>query len=218
MQIDEIHSWINFITNKKLGTYFTPPENDAALHRGQLDEFMHLKGEYADSIEIQNSLQPFKAKFTFTAPTSAGGTIAIPTDLEYLLAVQVNVSIGISQIKYKGVKILSEDELADRLNSQLRPVTALDPVGILDPGNNLQLFPEQTYAGYIRYLKTPIAPVFGFTQVGRVITYDPLLSTQMLWDNTSLKNIMLRALQYLGVSVDDSEMVQYTEQKINAPD
>lgn len=215
MRIDKIHNWLNFITNKKLGTYFTPEENDDALDRAQTEEIEYLRSKFANTTQLHDSLSPFKSVYTFTSGTSPSGLITLPSDYISLLSVQCNIIVS-GNVKYKGVKVVSEDELADRLNSQLRPVSASDPIATIVAGNKIQLYPEQAAAGIVRYLKQPVKPVFSYTQVGRVITYDDTTSVQMEWGDTELKRIIHRALQYLGLSVTYGELVQVMETKINS--
>lgn len=217
MQLNYIHDWLNFMTNKKLGTYFSPEENDAALERGQMDEFNEQKKNYAEDENIQDSLSVFKAVYTFTTPTSPVGLITLPDEYSYLLGIQTNVMIG-SILRYRAVELLTEDELPLRLDSQLRAVSTDNPIAMKVGGQTIQLYPEVPMAGYVYYLQKPPRPYFAYTQVGRIITYNPTASIQMLWDDTQIEAVMIRALQYLGVSVEDGDITQFAQAQINIPD
>lgn len=219
MQLNLIHEWLNFETNKKLGTYFTPEENDAALERGQMDEFNALKDQYADDESIQDSLSVFKGTppYQFTNSTSPAGVVTVPAEYIFLLGIQVNVIDSSGNVRYKGVELMKEDELALKLDSQLRPVTVQSPIARKIGENTIQLYPEVPQAGFIYYLFKPPTPKFVYTQVGRVITYDPVNSIQMLWDDATIMAVMIRALQYLGVSVEDGDLTKFAQAKIQNP-
>ncbi len=214
MDLELIHEWLDFICNKKLGTYFSPPENDQALERGQMDEFNEQKKMYANSQDVQDTLSVFKKNPSFIS--SSSGLITFPSDYEYLLALQANVMDG-SRLRTRDIELVNEDELAKRQDSQLNEVTELYPVGVQTGDKTVQAYPETTKAGYIRYLSKPPAPNFVYTQVGRVITYNQAASTQMLWSDSSIEGVMIRALQYLGVSVEDGDLASFAQAKIMNP-
>lgn len=215
MQLNFVHDWLNFMTNKKLGTYFSPEENDAALERGQMDEFDAQKKNYAIDEDIQDSLSVFKSSppFTFTTSNTTAGVITMPDNYLYLLGIQANV-VDSGFTRARAVEVLTEDELPLRLDSQLRPVSTLNPVALKSGDMTIQLYPEVPQAGYVYYLFKPPRPNFVYTQVGRVIVYDNAASTQLLWNDSSIQSVMIRALQYLGVSVEDSDMVQFAQSQI----
>ena len=88
-------------------------------------------------------------------------------------------SSGTSNRTYsKPVKIVSEDQLADRLVSQVSAPSSLSPIAILgDGGKKIQVFPETTHAGYIMYLTRPIQPRFSHVVDGRKIVHNPSTSS-----------------------------------------
>ena len=74
----------------------------------------------------------------------------------------------------KPVQVVSEDQLADRLVSQVSAPSALSPIGILgDGGSKIQLFPEIEHSGYIMYLTKPVKPRFSHVVDGRKIVHNP---------------------------------------------
>ena len=74
----------------------------------------------------------------------------------------------------KSVKIVNEDQLADRLVSQVSSPSVLSPIGILgDGGKKVQLFPEVQHSGFIMYLTRPTKPRFSHVVDGRKIVHNP---------------------------------------------
>lgn len=216
MTIQDIHSWLDFVCNKAQGSYFTPPEKDAALDRAQMAYFNTLYSEYAIAEKLQDALSPFKTKFPFLTSDTVTGLLAFPADYQYLLAVQI-VVVDVTRNKYRPVKILSEDELAYRLSSQLRPVSANKPVGMIagrvSATTLLQLYPEVPMAGTAFYLRRPAVPVYAFTQTGRTIAYDASASIQLEWNETEINEILMRTLELLGISEPDETIMQYANAK-----
>lgn len=217
---------MDLITDKQQQIFFSPPEKDNALDRAQMWWFMELYGNprqyqpsrYAPSIsygvsqKINDSLSTFKKIASFTS--AADGLITLPVDYVHLLALNTNeVSAEAGRTVYRPVQILNEDELVERLESQLCPVSVSDPIGIINSTLKIQLFPQVTQVGKLYYLRKPVAPVYGYTQTGRVITYDPLTSTQLEWDDPNVNQIMIKALEFLGMNMGETELVQMMDAK-----
>ena len=141
------------------------------------------------------------------------------------------------------VKIVTEDQLADRLVSQVSAPSALSPIAILgDGGKKIQLFPETTHAGYIMYLTRPVKPRFSHVVDGRKIvhnstasavtftagstltlpngtivnagaTYSLPGSVELNWADDCINDVINKALNSLGVHLEDVNVIQYTEGK-----
>lgn len=218
MTIKEIHDFILLLLNKHNTGYAAPAEIDSALDRAQMWYFNRLYGNieeyqpgrpvprvaYGSTTAIHDHLAPFKA--TSTSSSNSSGSISLPSDYMHVIAIRKN---NIS------VPLISEDELGIRLDSYLFEPTSTEPVSVISGKGTLQLHPKETHNTMeVDYLKRPTKPVFGFTQSGRTITYNSGTSTQMDWNEPALNAIMMRALQYLGVNLEDGLIVQYTEGKI----
>jgi hypothetical protein len=214
MTIENIHNWIDFLTNKAQGVYFTHEEKDMALDRGQMQYFNEQYAYYALAQKMQESLSPFKTTYTFLNAPS--GLITAPAGYQYLIGGRVIYMDG-THTRNKSLKVLSSDELAYRLDSQLRPVTAYKPVAVMAgkvSGISLiQLYPKQTFAGEIDYLRRPAVPKYAYTQSERAFTYDPANSVQLEWGESELNELIMRALSFLGISIDDQLRTQYAEAK-----
>jgi hypothetical protein len=218
MTIKEIHNFILLLLNKHNTGYHSPSEIDDALDRAQLWYFNRLYGNveeyqagrpiprlgYGMTSAIHDHLSPFKN--TSTTSSNSSGVLSLPSGYAYLIAVRKD---------NKAVPLISEDELAIRLDSYIFEPSSTEPVVIISGKGELQFYPKETHNNLeVDYLSRPTAPVFGFTQSGRTITYNSGTSTQMDWNEPALNAIMMRAVQYLGVNLDDQLAISYTEGKI----
>jgi hypothetical protein len=218
---------------------------------------------YGQTQKISDDLRFFKRREQFTS-TSAG-IIEFTNLTEYLHLLGVYVvgtlnntpsntyvvtdgtvaySAGTSSRTFaKPVKVVSEDQLADRLVSQVSAPSTTSPIGILgDSGNKIQLFPEVEHSGYIMYLSKPIKPLFSHVVDGRKIvhnststaatftagstltlpdgtivnagaTYTLPGSIELNWAEDCVNDIINKALSSLGVHLEDQNVTQYTEVK-----
>tara|TARA_B100000780_G_scaffold275105_1_gene241153 strand:- start:1241 stop:2092 length:852 start_codon:yes stop_codon:yes gene_type:complete len=148
---------------------------------------------YGLTQKINDDLRFFKKREQFT--TDSSGVIAFSSLTEYLHLLGVYIvqtlnntvnnvytqSGGVitfqestaNRTHQKPVKIVSEDQLADRLVSQVSAPSTLSPIGILgNNGSKIQLFPEIEHSGYIMYLGRPRKPLFSHVVDGRKIVHN----------------------------------------------
>jgi len=211
MNISEIHTFIGIVKNQEQGGYHTPAEIDAALSRASLWAFNDWRSVYPDNVEAFEALAPFKTKLDFT--TDSGGAFTVSGGQNYMQVTSMEVSVVDNGSPRRfPVKLLREDEIASRLNSQRRTPTAKRPCAEeVAPGSFL-LYPAQVHGGTIRFFRKPVAPVFGYTQVGRAITYNSGTSTQLEWTEPYLNKVIFKALAFLGVNLSDDKIAQYSLQ------
>jgi len=226
---------------------------------------------YGQTQKISDDLRYFKMRRQFTANangvldlgnfTNSGGgnnpeylhllglyvvgTLNNTTNNSYVVADgAVTYSQGTLDRTYsKPVQVVSEDQLADRLVSQVSAPSALSPIAILgDAGRKIQLFPEIEHSGYIMYLTRPTTPLFSHVVDGRKIVHNPTNtvatftagstltlpngtivnagatytlpgSRNLDWPEDCINDIINKALNALGVHLEDLNVTQYTEVK-----
>lgn len=225
MNINDVHRVILFILDKEQQGFVTHGEIDDMLDRAQMvlinqyfnNPRMPLAAQpqaYSENQRIHDSLSAFKERYTFTTADTVSGVLTLPVDFMHLLSLYTTVfNATLARNVYSAVQILNEEELIERLESQVIPVSADDPIGIMNKQNKIQLFPETPKAGGCFYLRRPAKPVFGFTQSGRAVTYSSGTSTQLEWRQSDIQNIIVIALQYLGINLSAQDVVQFAEAK-----
>ena len=225
MDIKVIHDTVLFYLNKEQNGYVTHEEIDEVLDRAQMVLFnqYHTNPKipasaqasvYGESQRIDDALSVFKAVYTLNAGNTPGGLITLPSGYMHLINVYTTVyNATILRNVYSGVQMLSEEEVVERLESQVIPVTSDDPIGLMLSGNRIQLYPSSPVTGGVNYFSRPIKPVFAYTQAGRVITYNQAGSTQMLWKDMDINNIISIALSYFGLNLSSQEVMQFAELK-----
>lgn len=225
MNINDIHNVILFYLNKDQQGFVTHEEIDLALDRAQMTLFNTYHSNpklpartqaevYGESQRIDDALSPFKEKYTFNGGLTPSGVITLPTNYMHLISLYTTVyNSQLGRNVYSAVQVLSEDELIDRLESQVIPVSADDPVAIMNKQNKIQLFPEVTSTGAVYYFRRPVPPVFAYTQSGRNIIYDSANSVQLEWREMDINNIIISALQFYGLNLTSQDIVQFAAAK-----
>lgn len=215
MDLNDQLNFLNFWINKSLGAYYTIPELVAVLDVGQMSLFEDLHPKYATSQRIKDALSPFKSIYNFT--TAVSGYVIVPAS-NYLKFLDLQIYFQISnRTIYYPVKLINEDERANRLNSQLEPVTVTSPIGEQVAQKTFRLYPIGVYNGNITYLRRPVAPVFSYNVIsGRVIVYDAAGSTQLEWGADWSAPILIKALLSIGINISEADVLNFAQTKSEA--
>lgn len=225
MNINDIHNVVLFYLNKDQQGFVTHEEIDETLDRAQLTLFNQYHANpklparaqaelYGESQRIDDALSPFKEKYTFNGGLTPSGVITLPADYMHLSALYTTTyNSQLGRNIYSAVQVLSEDELIERLESQVIPVSSEDPVAIMNSFNRIQLFPEVPSTGAVYYFKRPPVPKFAYTQVGRAITYDSANSVQLLWRDSDIPNLIVISLSYFGLNLSSEMIMQFANIK-----
>lgn len=200
MDLQDIFDFLNFYINKFTGSWYTIEELENCLDYGSMAVYSDYKPKYATSQLIKDALSPFRESYNFT--TQVSGYVIVPdTDYLDLLDIQVYFQVSDRTI-YAPIKLINEDERANRLNSQIDPVTITSPIGEQTAPRTFRLYPVGNYNGNVTYLRRPVKPVFGYTVIsGRVIVYNPNTSTQLEWRDTEIPIILIKSLNSIGINL-----------------
>jgi hypothetical protein len=213
MTLQESFDFLNFWINKRLGAWYTIPELEQLCDRGQMAYYSDVKSKYATSQLVKDTLSPFRDTYNFT--TAVSGYVIVPTDRNYLDLLDIQVFFQISdRTVYAPVRIVNEDERAERLNSQIDPVTATSPIGEQYAPGTFRLYPATAHNGTITFLRRPVKPVFSYTILsGRVIVFNEGASTNLEWRETDIVPVLLKALQSVGINLSAADVAQFAELK-----
>jgi hypothetical protein len=217
MQLNDFHDIVRYFVNKEQGGWLSPEEIDNLTHRAQMAWYATCLNIYGKNQKSTDPLNVFSEKLPFT--TASDGKVSLPKTegvdpyFESLLSVSVSYYDG-TKNRFKPVKMLSEDEISERLDSQILAPTSTDPVG-MESADSIQLYPQVSLTGYVYYLRRPKKPVFAYAQTGRTITYNPSTSVQLEWAETSINKILMKTINMFGVNLSDELVLQYSELKQN---
>lgn len=217
MNISQIHKKLEDITKKERKAFPTHSVIDSYLDMTQMEVFEMYYEVYGLGQSTKDALDPFKAKYEFTNSTSVGGIVLLPNDYLHLNGGGYTLTYdNIAKVSRKhNITFPNEDAFIDALNSQVRPVSITYPLGTMSDGE-IQLYPQVPQVGVINYFKRPIPPQFVYTESGvngRTITYDAVNSVQLQWNESYLNKIMIKTLEYLGITYSDGELIQFGELK-----
>lgn len=215
MTLEQVFDFLNFWINKKNNAWYTVSELTELVDRGQLAFYSDLKPLYSKDLLVQEKLSPFIRTYDFNTSNTVSGYIVIPSNSDYLDLLDVQITYALSnRTMYYGVPIVARDERANRLNSQIDPVTVTSPIGEMMIPRYIRLYPTSGYTGTVTYLRRPVKPVFAYTVVSdRVVVYDAVNSTQLEWRETEIVPVLLKSLNSIGINLTDSEIANFAQIK-----
>jgi hypothetical protein len=209
MNISECVDFLNFWIRKERGAFYSIPELMAAIDRAQMAYFNDIVPKYATSQIVKDCLTPFREKYEFALDDES--QISLPSDLIDVLDVQIFFDQAGRTIFYP-VKLINEDELTDRLNSQIDPVSETAPVAEKSGKYTIDLYPQGNYTGVVRYLRRPVVPEYNYDiEDGRYIVFTS--GVDLEWRDNDVNMILLKALSNLGINLTDAEVIQWSENK-----
>lgn len=215
VDLDVLYRFLNFLINKFLGAFYAPEQIDDLVDRAQMELYNRLYREYGASQRLNDSLSPFKRSFVFTAMTNPGGLITPPDDYYNLLSVIPTIFDAVLQVpKDVPCPVVNEDEIVAMENSQIIPLSTSNPFSVIGENWQIQLYPKTPQAGTVYYLSRPDTPKYVYDVVsGRVIVYDPNDSTQLEWADKDVGDIVVIAMEFLGVNLRAQDITGWAQNK-----
>ena len=203
--ISNIIDFIQYVCRKERGIFITPAQSTANLDAAQLDCLAMWFKPYGATQEIHDALRPLRVYYQFIS--NAAGFVTYPDDYIHILGSPFTVTGStVNEIGF-----VNESELPFALKSQQREVSNSYPIAV-DTATGFSIYPQSTQIGFFSYLKRPPTPVYGYTQVGRVITYNSATSTQLIWSDAYINNIIARSLSFVGINMDEKGISDFANQ------
>ncbi len=213
--IQTIHDDILFLIDKEQNGHTSHEEIDQALHISQMEALATYVKGLGTSTYINDAISPFIYKETYNTGATTGGAVTLPSGFMKtvsLFALVYNNDTLVTDRIF--IEPVTEEQLPDRLLSQVLPISVRQPVYVQRQAA-LQVYPASAFNGELIYVKEPAKPVFAYSQVGRVITYDSGSSTNLQWRPTELNGIIYRAIEILGFNLNDLPTIQFGDKKKN---
>lgn len=201
--IDLTHKIVREQIRKYRAAYKTPEEIDNALYRGLIDFY---NGLFKSK---QNSQQLSRYVTEQTCNITTSNVFTLNSDFNKPISITSTVS---GQV-YEG-EILSENEWLDRKNSFILPPTSQQPIARIK-GTSIEFYPSDSGNYKLVYYRSPVQPKFNYTVAanGRDVTYNATNSVNVDVNPSALNDVIVRALGYLGVSLNDQGLI--VERQLN---
>ena len=220
MTIDELYRYVQFLANKEQRGFIKPTEFNLLAERAQLDVIRDRYGKIGtnqaspsapQSHSVLDDLAPGGEKATITYDSSGvNDAFSYPTDYLYFMRMT---------LAGKNVEIITHDQLAMRLDSQLMAPSADYPIAVMiDEGFEIYSSTTEDTSGTVvlTYIKKPVAPFWAYVISNGTYIYSSTMNEnqQLTLAESTHNEIAQRMLSYIGISLRDQEPLSYAEGKI----
>lgn len=219
MTTDQIYQTILYAVAKNSYQGYVSPDdfNNVLMPTAQKNYLDYLLGEYqryqvgrpiatvefGQNQRIRQSIAPL-IYGTILSPNVTTGIAPFPSDYEYVDAMFTPYNI------YR-IRFTQQDSLFSVFRSSIDPVSE-NPIYTLQ-NEGFHFYPPNIGTAALSYVRTPPPIFWGYNLDGNGIpVYNVSLSQQPIWGDTDIYQIIVRALQLVGVNLQLGVAMQYAEQ------
>lgn len=229
ISVDRLYKWVNFVARKKQSGAISPDEFNLAIAVIVLDYFklkVGLPEEYQVGRPLPRQAYQLTQKITddvrhlVTTSTInvSNSRFTLPNDyaafssLKYRYVTnQENCEDGAKAVKIP-IEVVTDEEFASRQSSLLTPPTIRRPIANFDV-SGIEVLPSTITSVELTYLKFPATPIRQYTIVNDEDVYSSTGTVNIDFPETCFNDIAIRVLQYYGINLSDSELVNFTESR-----
>ena len=210
VDVNNVYKRVKFLSNDNSNTgKFTVDNLNGVFDLVQKNIIRDLRRQFEKNIIISDNIADLKVLKKFQLDSQ--GRVTKPSDYLFFSANRIKFwykdSKGNQKVATKPVTLLRDDQVGDRLNSLLNPVTIDYPV-FVDYGDYLQFFPSNASQIELVYIKNPASPVWSFTETNGRPVYDSATSVNFSLPPDMEGEVVYRVLQHLGINTKEAELVQ----------
>ena len=215
--IDDVYQIVQYACGKNLQQgYISPADFNLTINQAQKSYASYLLGnfqqyqpgrpqarvEFGQNTVIRQRLTPIIYGYNLTI--DATGFSPYPGD--YLQQDAMWSFYG-----YNRIREVQQQYFYSIYNSVIDPVTSW-PVYMLEY-DGFRFFPNNTNQAKLSYVRNPPDMIWGYTlNVNGIPVYNPASSTQPVWDDASILEIIVRALRIIGVNLQYNDVNAYANE------
>lgn len=219
MNIDDIYVLMRYIVNKNFQGNLQPEKFFTVINQGQRSYISYLLGSFQQytpgrpmaRVELGNNsvvrqrLSP--VIYGYILNIDPQGNSPYPGD--YIQTDAMWSIYGIYGIKR--VRYAQQTALDSYYNSVIDPIVT-NPIYLIQD-TNFQFYPTNLYQAKLHYVRDAPDMVWGYTLDGNNRpVYDPTTSVQPVWDQAAIFDIIVRALEMVGINLQSNQVVSYSEE------
>lgn len=210
--INDAHSLCYYIAAKQAAGFPSPDEWNAYANLANIDLYNYYQDEREKQlVRVKTGtfiyMPPILSSFVVSATqiTLTSGIGALPDDYD------TYITLSKSADGTGNITRVDLDRLPEYLKSTIDPPTTDNPI-YAEVSENIQVYPNTLTTAYLTYYQTPATVKWNYTMVNGRPQYTSSGSVDFQWDATELYRLVMRILQYMGISIRDGELLQYAEQ------
>ena len=236
MTIDEIYKLVQVFANKEQRGFITPgdfnllaKQADLELYNKRLSTIMEKSqpkksaGYYAESLTPELAEQDIaaflKTEVVSTTVNSLVAHVGTSNSLltDYIVSISTSDSETQSITTNVPVEIVNNRNINQILRSSLAKPSASYPVALIGNNNTsnnkklINVFPDTITSVTVAHYVHNYSPKWNYVTIAGKPVYDNGNSTQFRSSNRTHGELVVKILEYLGVSIREADVVQYAQ-------
>jgi len=222
--IDTVKRYVEYLVRKNNSGFLSPDQFNLIINEASKDEFVNRVGnphQYAPGQPIPQMGFQITQKITedlkiFQTNTNlilnSQGRANYPKDLAYTIP-----GLGYKTQKkgkplFVPIAVVDKDKEYYRLSSKIVAPDKENPIAVFE-NTYIQIYPSNISNINFSYLRYPVEAKWAFTLVNNRPVYDPANSVDLDWEDLVTNDIISRALQSIGISIKDGDILSFAKQK-----
>ena len=222
--IDTVKKYVEYLVRKNNSGTISPDQFNLVINRASKTEFVNRVGNphqyqpgdatpqmgYQITQKILEDLKVFQKNVNLVIDSQ--GRANYPSDLAYTIPGLGYKTQKDGETIFIPVEILDKDKEYYRLSSKIVPPTRESPFVVFE-STYMQIYPTNISNINFPYLKYPAEARWAYTMVNDRPVFDPVNSVDLEWEDLVLNDIIINAMSAIGISIKDSDVMSYANQK-----
>lgn len=237
MTIDEIYRTVQALANKEQRGYITPREFNLYMKNAQMECYnkrleiitnkasaKKINGQYPYSLSpdlATQDLSSFLREGSYSA-SGLGFYSQVAINADYIVSVSILRERANSSLLNVPVDIVPSSKINKLLRSNLVSPTIQNPFAAIYESSsssfkNLRIYPDINNGNFdkvlVSYYLNNGSPKWNYVTIQNKPVHDPTTSVNLKLPSRVHNEIILKILDYVGVSIRESELNQYYQVK-----
>jgi len=238
MTIDEVYRLVQTFSNKEQRGFITPKDFNLLAKQAELELYnkrlsvvmeksqpKKVAGYYGEGLSpivAEQDISPFLNKtlwsVSYNSAENFQGAYATGDDFEYIKSISALPSDELDINTNIPIEIVSVENLQQVLRSSLAKPSIEYPVALLSAGSTsggkrISIFPDTISKVYIWHYTYINNPKWNYVTIAGKPVYDASNSVGFMLNSNTHGEIVIKILEYLGVSIREADVVQYATNK-----
>lgn len=223
--IDQVKRYTEYLVRKNNSALLSPEQFNIVINRASKKVFVDRVGNphqyqignpstqmgFQITQKITEDLKIFQENANLILDSQ--GRATYPTDLAYTIPGLYYAASKKGKKIYVPIEIIDKDKEGYVLSSKIVFPTKSEPVAVFE-NTFIQIHPSIGISNIrFPYLRYPRDARWNYTVINNRPVYNPLTSTDLEWEDSVVNDIIVAALMSIGISIKDSDVLNYANQQ-----
>ncbi len=218
ISVNSLKELVETMTRNVQTGYLNGDDFNRLLALIQTDIFEYYRSRFDENEQIFDALRPFIAEKNIV---QHDGVYSLPANFERKLDIGVQYVTasqcgGEPTVNYIPVDYLTGDEALLGVNSPVRVNLAKKRFAAELFSSYIKIYPREfTGKLYLKYLRTPVTPVWGYeiNLTTLLEEYDESSTTDLEWNTTEIGDFTDLFLYYMGLQTRETALINFVNAK-----